>query len=437
MPTRFSILDIPGAGAHATVCIARDRDAGAIRALKVLSADYDAESEEAQRVRDEGRILQRLQHRGLPRVHEQLEIDGRQVLVMDFVEGPSLAWLLRRIKRFPADVAVAIAREIADVVDYAYAGTSGPSGHPVRLVHRDLNLANVLLDPEGQVKVLDFGLARAEFLDRESYTLVSLQGTPGYCAPEGLRAIRDNPKLDVYSLGVCLMAMVGGYVPILSRQEARHAEGLEESLTRLEEILAGAHEGLVDLLRGMCAFAPEGRPTMSDVRERLRPDPAALRAFAETTSTPAFRERRQVDPLVHGSYPDLAFLEGIQLGEGAESSPERSDQIVRRFLGRPGWEERLADLKWVLARYPAWTAAPFLEVLARTSGPWWRPGPKVPSRIVGTALAAASHRPCDAVTEAAARLRTHRHPVVAGIASRIVEGEEVPLDLLKNQKWSK
>lgn len=437
MDGRFTILGIPGSGAHATVCIVRDGEAGEVRALKVLGEDYEPESMEARRVRDEGRILQRLSHPGLPRVHEQLEIAGRQVLVMDFVDGPSLAWWMRSEKRLPPGIAFAIARQVAEVVDHAYVGDPGHTGHPAKLIHRDLNPTNILLDRSGRVKVLDFGLARAEFVDRESFTAVSLLGTPGYTAPEGLRAIPDNPRLDVYSLGICLIAMLGGHVPMLSRDPVRHRTQLERSLARVEE-LSGVVGARLDLVRRCCSHDPAGRPGMSEVVEAIPDGSADLETYVKERVLPAHRARRQVDPLVHGAYGELAFIEGILVGDGDGTPPERADRVVRRFLARPRWEARISDLKWVLVRYPAWTSAPFLERLEPVLTPWWRRRGHLPSaRVVATSLAACSHRTGPDVQQAAEQLVKSRNATVASIAARILEGEEVPLESLEQISWMK
>lgn len=428
MAGRFSILSIPGSGAQATVCIVRDAQEGGVRALKVLREDFEPDSMEARRVRDEGRILMRLRHPGLPRVHERLEIEGRQVLVMDFVDGPPLGWWLRHAKRVRPELAFGIARQVAEVVGYAYAGGERETGHPARLVHRDLNLSNILLDLSGRVKVLDFGLARAEFLDRESFTAVSLLGTPGFTAPEGLRAIADNPKLDVYSLGIAVLSMLAGHVPTLSQKPDRHGEHLERFLGQLVERVDVVSEQL-DLVRRMCAHRPADRPGMDEVVAALPDRDALLSDWIRQTVLPVQRARPQTDPLVHSGYDELAFLEGIGTGEGEPDGPGRADQVVRRFMERPDWAQRATDLQWILARYPRWTAAPFLERLAPLTRSWWRrSGPLPEPPVVLLCLAVLSHRREPEVVELARTLARNRNPSVAALAGSILREEIVSLE---------
>jgi serine/threonine-protein kinase len=435
MDARFEILDIPGSGAHATVCIARDHEAGAIRALKVLREGFDPESSEARRVRDEGRILERVQHRALPRVYAQLEIAGRQVLVMDFVDGPSVAWLIRRLGALPVDVALQIVRDVAEAVHHVYTA-SGDGGHPARLVHRDLNLSNVLLDRRKGVRVLDFGMARAEFVDREAHTLVSLRGTPGYTAPEGLRAIADNPGLDVYSLGIGLLVMCSGHLPVLSRKENLHAEGLVALAKHVVETTGRADAA--ELATAMCAFHPGDRPTMGDVVDRIPDRPEVLEAFLAREVADVLATRQAVDPLIHQSYPELAFLEGVHMGANSDNASARADELVRRFLRRPAWMERTQDLKWLLARYPEWTSAPFVEALAPLERPWWKIGPPaLHPRGAVVCLCALSHRPGAGLETGLARARRVRHPAVAEVMGVIATGQVVPIERAEQFDWSK
>lgn len=439
MSARFEMLEIPGSGAHATVCIVRDHHhGGARRALKVLREDFDAESAEARRVRDEGRILQRIRHPSLPRVYERLELGGRQVLVMDALEGPSLAAVVRQQGALPVGVAAMLLAGVASAVHAAYTSSPADGGHPARLVHRDLNLANIVVEVDGTVRVLDFGLARAEFLDREAVTMISLLGTPGYTAPEGLRAIQDNPGLDVYSLGICAVALLGGYVPILSRKPPRHRSGLQDVLAKLEE--KGIPEGVRVLVGRMCAHDPSARPTMGEVGRALEEwcEPEAFAGWIQQVVVPLHESRKRLDPLLHQAYPQLAFLEGVTLGAQGDPSPaERADHLVRRFLTREDWAGRTQDLKWVLSRHPAWSAAPFLEVLEPLSVSWWRRPRRPASREVAVAVCALSHRPSQEVYDRVRPLERHRHPFVSELARAVGRGEELSLDRIEAHRWSK
>jgi len=428
---RFEILEIPGAGAHATVCLARDLESeGQQVALKVLRREFDPKSTEAKRARDEAVLLGVLDHPNIVKLHERLAVASREVLVMEWVVGAPLGLLVRRLGRLPPQVSLEIVRHAANAAYYAYNLDYG--GKPLRLVHRDLNLSNILLSIHGEVKILDYGLAKAEFDEREASTHVVLQGTAGYVAPEGLD---DQPSLDVYALGVCLFFMLTGHLPVLSRQRMAHAAGLSEQLSWLHTELerAGIDPAPYEaLIRGMCAHQTSDRLDMAGVLAAigaLQPEPEDLIVWADTHVHPLHMARPRVsDVREHPSFPELAFLlEGsAATAETDELCPQ--DEALREFLRQPDWSSRPAELKQILVEHPRWTAGPLLEVLASANRPWWKLfGPRPPVEATRLALRALAHRPSEAVTRCARGFCKHRDPAVRELARAIVEGRDVTL----------
>ncbi|MEZ4323284.1 MAG: serine/threonine-protein kinase [Myxococcota bacterium] len=424
---RFEILEIPGGGAHATVCLARDprTPAAAPVALKVLRLEFDGESVEAKRVRDEGVLLKAFDHPFIVKLHEQFTIDDREVLVMEWVEGPTLAAVVRKLGRIPVPVSFEIARRIAIAADYAYHLEF--RGKALNLVHRDLNLSNVLISIRGDVKILDYGLAKAEFDGREADTLVSLQGTAGYVAPEGLH---DQPCIDVYALGICLFFMLTGHLPVLSRQRIGHASGLSEQMSWMRKELQRQGEDpgpAEELVRWMCAYDAHKRPTMAEVVTRLSellPTPVDLVAWADTNVHPIHMARLRIPPRAHASYDQLAFLEAP---EPVDSKAVASaDAELRAFLSRADWHTRLSELKRLLAAHPRWTAEPLLDLLAPLDQPWWKfhlRRPSVPA--TRAALRMLAHRPGHDVTARAVKLRSHRDRSVRELARKIAAGDDI------------
>jgi serine/threonine-protein kinase len=137
-------------------------------------------------------------HKNVCRVYDIGEIDGRHFLSMEFIKGEELSSLLRRIGRLPQDKALQIARQIC-------AGLA--AAHDAGVLHRDLKPANIMIDGEGNARVLDFGLAGLveEFGDEEMKA-----GTPAYMAPEQLEGNEQTVRTDIYSLGLVLYELFTG-----------------------------------------------------------------------------------------------------------------------------------------------------------------------------------------------------------------------------------
>ncbi len=445
MTRRFEILEIPGAGAQATVCLAVEKQSGnaSPMALKVLRTEFDEESDQARRVRDEGVLLAALDHPNIVGLHERFQVDEREILAMEWVEGPALAQIVRKLGHIEVPVALAIARKVAEAASYAWSHEY--EGRALNLVHRDLNLSNILVSIRGEVKILDYGLAKAEFDGREAHTLVQLQGTAGYTPPEGLH---HDPCVDVYALGVGLFYMLSGHMPVLSRRPVGHQASLDEHLQFLTEELGRQDVDpapVEALLRELCAYEPHQRPLMDEVIahiDRIQPVPVDLVAWADAHVHPLHIARDKVRPRSHPSWPQLAFLEGPEDpetstptairphpgptgGEGIAGDSE-ADASLRRFLADRTWFQRSGELSKLLSRHPDWSPDPLLEVLPDRVAPWWNPFAKrEPAEPTRLALRFLVHRPCPEVVERATILVRHHDAEVRRLARAIVDGTDV------------
>ena len=157
------------------------------------------------RFHDEARILGMARDRAIVQVDSPVQLDGRWAIVMEYVEGASAGAVSNR-GPFPARVVAEIGAEVGRVMDKLY-NAPGPDGVPLHLVHRDIKPANLHITREGDVKLLDFGIARARFETREARTTTELPGTPGYMPPERLQG-KDGPFADVFALGVTLRVLL-------------------------------------------------------------------------------------------------------------------------------------------------------------------------------------------------------------------------------------
>ena len=195
---RFELGPVLGSGGMGTVYLAFDRAVGERVALKVLNAGTHDPARSAQFVQ-EVRLARRITHRNVVRTHDVVALDTGWALSMEYVEGMSLAALMRR-GTLPLPAALGIARQIA-------AGLAG--AHAEGIVHRDLKPGNVLLDGRGVAKIADFGLARLQGAAAEGH----LAGTPLYMSPEQAEGRTADARSDVYAAGVVFFELFCGVPP--------------------------------------------------------------------------------------------------------------------------------------------------------------------------------------------------------------------------------
>ncbi|HVT43697.1 MAG TPA: protein kinase [Thermoanaerobaculia bacterium] len=209
----YEILAPLGKGGMGEVYRARDTKLGREVAIKVLPEEFTLDAERLGRFEREARVLASLDHQHIASIHGFEISDGVRFLVMQLAAGEDLSDRLRR-GPIAVDEAIAIARQIAEALELA---------HEQGIVHRDLKPANIKIDPDGNVKVLDFGLARA--LDAEdaeqdfsnSPTMVRaathagvILGTAAYMSPEQARGRRVDKRADIWAFGVVLWEMLTG-----------------------------------------------------------------------------------------------------------------------------------------------------------------------------------------------------------------------------------
>ncbi|OFV90291.1 MAG: hypothetical protein A3G76_04755 [Acidobacteria bacterium RIFCSPLOWO2_12_FULL_65_11] len=209
----YVIDSLIGAGGMGEVYRARDPKLNRDVALKVLPAHFALDADRLARFKREAQVLASLNHPNIAAIYGFEEAAGVQALVLELVEGPTLADRIGR-KPIPLDEALPIARQIAEAVEAA---------HEIGIVHRDLKPANVKVRPDGAVKVLDFGLAKAVEGDAaapvtsNSPTLSMgatvhgvILGTAAYMAPEQARGKKVDKRADVWAFGCVLYEMLTG-----------------------------------------------------------------------------------------------------------------------------------------------------------------------------------------------------------------------------------
>ena len=390
----FEILEIPATGAYGHVAVVRHNGReGRVVAVKALRSSHLGRPRLMARARDEARLLYHLRHPNIIRVEELIDVGGRPVLVMEWVEGISVEELLDAHGPLPLPVALEIARLTAMALHAAY-HTANPDGSPMRIVHRDIKPANLLLSLGGELKVVDFGVAHGYFFDRESTTINTVMGTQGYMAPERMEGLQDHPAIDVYSLGVCLGQFLSSTNEVLPLRPRPHTERLAAWCQDVAALPSGPPELMAEvgkLLSRMCTWSHDKRPDLNEVQVALsalvhacEPGPD-LASFALQHAVPIYNGRARLAPREHRSWEELSFLERpwdtLEISHSASSdaiptsyvgADPAADRRLRRLLAVRRWPERPKELTWLLARHPEWTAEPFLEVLERRHRPWWK-----------------------------------------------------------------
>jgi serine/threonine-protein kinase len=201
---RYELEELVGAGGMSSVYKARDRLLERNVALKVLHPHYSDDAEYVERFRREARSVAQLSHPHIVTVIDRGEDGGQQFIVFEFIDGENLKQLIGRIGPLPVRRAVELALEIADALAFA---------HDHGLVHRDVKPQNVLLTPDGDAKVTDFGIARSLDVEQGVTQTGTVLGTSNYLSPEQASGQPVTPATDVYSLGVVLYELLTGEVP--------------------------------------------------------------------------------------------------------------------------------------------------------------------------------------------------------------------------------
>ncbi len=216
----YRIVDKIGAGGMGVVYRAHDEQLDRDVAVKVLPEEAAGVQDRLQRFEREAKLLASLNHPNIATLHGLEEHEGQRYLVMELVEGESLAGVIAR-GAIPFDETLPIALQITKALETA---------HEHGVIHRDLKPANVMVDSEGQVKVLDFGLAKAFDPEAsspqspesiaESPTLTAemtragtLLGTAAYMSPEQARGKPVDKRTDVWAFGCTLYEMLTGTRP--------------------------------------------------------------------------------------------------------------------------------------------------------------------------------------------------------------------------------
>jgi serine/threonine protein kinase len=197
----YEIVERIGAGGMGEVYRAWDRKLDRGVAIKVLGAAFAGDAQFMARFEREAQVLASLHHPNIAMIYGVED----SALIMELVEGPTLAERIAQEGRLPWEEAVEIGTQIAEALEAA---------HEKGVVHRDLKPANIKVTPDGRVKVLDFGLAKPQTKELSSGTSPGvILGTPAYMAPEQAKGKAVDRRADIWAFGVVLYEMLTGRNP--------------------------------------------------------------------------------------------------------------------------------------------------------------------------------------------------------------------------------
>jgi serine/threonine protein kinase/tetratricopeptide (TPR) repeat protein len=295
---RFSITARLGSGGVGEVFLAEDRVLKRRVAIKAIRGEQSRNTVFRQRLRKEAERASQLNNEHIAKIHDLVEENGRLFLVMEYVEGETLRSRLRQ--PLTEDGFFSLAEQFLEGVAAA---------HRRGILHCDLKPDNVMITPEGVVKILDFGFARhtpspsAE--TRDSLNTATLGGTPGYIAPEVLLGSEPDQRADIFSAGIMLYQALAGRHPFRGEGRAANAGGIFDC--QPPPLPSSAPTGMTVILERMLAKEPSQRyqccgDALADVRAlHARQSPVA-------TITPGRKRLRRPAMAALGAVLSIGLL---------------------------------------------------------------------------------------------------------------------------------
>ena len=377
---RYQIDRRIGRGGMADVFVARDLLLDRHVAIKVLFPEFATDPNFVERFRREAQAAANLSHPNIVNVYDWGRYSGTYYIAMEYVQGRTLADILRANSQLTAKQSAEVASEVAAALSFA---------HKAGLVHRDIKPANILIGTNGQVKVADFGIARAMGAAAESKLTQAgaVMGTATYFSPEQAQGGQPHPRSDLYSLGIVMYEMAAGHPPFVGDNPVgtayKQVHEAPEPLNRLVADIPRGYEAIVakllakdpgrryqsadelrdDLRRFRAGEVPEALGAILGVQNAAAAAAAAAtqapRTMTMATTTPArgsaipIPPQRIVDeqPSRSGWYALAAFLALIALAIGGyllyraiTNGDDEGSRRLANYVGQP-LDDVTADLE--------------------------------------------------------------------------------------------
>ncbi len=247
---RYEILELIGVGGMANVYKAYDRLEDSIVAVKILREEFLTNEEFVRRFKNESKAISMLSHPNIVKVYDVNFSDNIQCIVMEYIDGITLKEYIERQKKLTWKDAVHFTTQVLKALQHA---------HSRGIVHRDIKPQNIMLLPDGSIKVMDFGIARFSRSETRTITDKAI-GSVHYISPEQAKGDVTDAKADIYSTGVMLYEMLTGRLPFESDSPVSVAiKQISDQPTGLREIDPNIPEGLEEITFKAMAKNPSDR----------------------------------------------------------------------------------------------------------------------------------------------------------------------------------
>jgi len=289
---RYEMQQRIGRGGMADVYLARDILLDRLVAIKVLFPEYATDPAFVERFRREAQSAANLNHPNIVSVYDWGRSNNTYFMAMEYVPGRTLAEALHDVGQITAMKAAEVGIEVAAALSFAHRGN---------VVHRDIKPGNILIGSNGQLKVADFGIARAlgSAADSNLTQVGAVMGTAAYLSPEQAQGGQPDPRSDLYSLGIVLYEMVGGRVPFSGDNPVSIAyKQVHEAPQPLNQLASDVPRAFEAIVARLLAKDPDLRyATAEAVRDDLRRfrDGIPVQALADAIN------RRNGDPTPIGT----------------------------------------------------------------------------------------------------------------------------------------